>query len=137
MTVKFDQDDGYIRKNFLMPSNSTIHFFRKKVSEDSGIPFHQVRLSINQQILMSREIEELYDITTIKQRVVFTRMDDDMRLQDIDRLRYKFKAQLKKNQDTIDNCILLLSSEDEEIRKEAWKLLDLLPPSENITTAIE
>ena len=60
-----------------------------------------------------------------------------MRLQDIDRLRYKFKAQLKKNQDTIDNCILLLSSEDEEIRKEAWKLLDLLPPSENITTAIE
>jgi hypothetical protein len=80
-----------------MPANSTIYALRNKIHEDTGIPFHLTRLKINRTILLSREIEEFYDVSSIKQRDVYIRMDDNMRKKQIDNLRDKFKDHLGDN----------------------------------------
>ena len=55
ITLKFQ---GGIDKSYIMPMNATLWSLRKRISDESGIPFHQIKMKINQTINLSREIEE-------------------------------------------------------------------------------
>jgi hypothetical protein len=70
ITVKLPGAEG-AGQNYVMPMNSTLYSLRRKVQENTGIPFHQISLKLenstgNVNINLGREIEEFYSVESIR-----------------------------------------------------------------------